>query len=156
MTRSLAILAAVGCLTAASLHAQDERVARPPKPGPTPRTADRKVDFSGIWGADRRFIYDINDALKPGEQLPIQPWALKVTLERASKDDPEALCLPTGVPRQAPYPWRILQTPTHIFFLFEGNIHSYRQIFMDGRPHPKDPDPTCTAIRSDGSRGTRW
>jgi hypothetical protein len=109
---------------------------------PTPRTADGKVDFSGIWTADRKFIYDINDALKPGDTLPIQEWALKVTLERLSKDDPEARCLPTGVPRQAPYPWRILQTPTHIFFLFEGNIHSYRQIFMDGRPHPKDPDPT--------------
>ena len=108
----------------------------------TPRTADGKVDFSGIWGPDRKFIYDINDALKPGETLPIQPWALKLTLERLSKDDPEALCLPAGVPRQAPYPWRILQTPTHMFFLFEGNIHSYRQIFMDDRKHPEDPDPT--------------
>jgi hypothetical protein len=29
-----------------------------------------------------------------------------------------------------------------MFFLFEGNIHSYRQIFMDGRAHPADPDPT--------------
>lgn len=102
----------------------------------TSRTADGKVDFSGIWDADRTFIYDINDALKPGETLPLQPWALKETLERMSKDDPEANCLPAGVPRQAPYPWRIVQTPTHIFFLFEGNIHSYRQIFMDGRPHP--------------------
>ena len=54
----------------------------------------------------------------------------------------EAQCLPTGVPRQAPYPWRILQTPTHMYFLFEGNIHSYRQIFLDGRTHPEDPDPT--------------
>ena len=53
---------------------------------------------------------------------------------RLSKDDPQASCLPSGVPRIAPYPWRIVQTPTHIFFLFEGNIHSYRQIFMDGRP----------------------
>jgi hypothetical protein len=35
-----------------------------------------------------------------------------------------------------------VQTKTHLFFLFEGNIHSYRQIFLDGRPHPKDPDPT--------------
>jgi hypothetical protein len=26
--------------------------------------------------------------------------------------------------------------------LFEGNIHSYRQIFMDGRKHPLDLDPT--------------
>jgi len=46
-----------------------------------------------------------------------------------SKDDPEANCLPTGVPRLAPYPWRIVETPTHMFFLFEGNIHSFRQIF---------------------------
>ena len=64
---------------------------------------------------------------------------------RQSKDDPEANCLPTGVPRIAPYPWRIVQTPTHakrLFFLFEGNIHSYRQIFMDGRKHPEDLDPT--------------
>ena len=45
------------------------------------------------------------------------------------------------MPRQAPYPWRILQTPTHIFFLFEGNIHSYRQIFMNAK-HPDDLDPT--------------
>src|SRR4029079_15130469 len=82
-------------------------------------------------------------ALKKGETLPIQPWALKVTLDRLSKDDPEALCLPAGVPRLAPYPWRIVETPTHMFFLFEGNIHSYRQIFMDGRAHPPDPDPTC-------------
>jgi hypothetical protein len=35
-----------------------------------------------------------------------------------------------------------VQTPTHIFFLFEANIHTYRQIFMDGRNHPPDPDPT--------------
>jgi hypothetical protein len=145
MPRALGVATIVWCLAATQLGSQGEaiqRAAKPPANGPAPRTADGKVDFSGIWGADRRFIYDINDALKPGDELPIQPWALKVTLERLSKDDPEALCLPTGVPRQAPYPWRILQTPTHIYFLFEGNIHSYRQIFMDGRPHPKDPDPT--------------
>ena len=109
---------------------------------PAPRTADGKVDFSGIWDADRNFIYDIHDALKEGDELPLQPWAEKVARERMSKDDPEAQCLPAGVPRQAPYPWRILQTPTHVFFLFEGNIHSYRQIFMDGRKHPDDPNPT--------------
>ena len=111
------------------------------KSAPTPRTADGKVDFTGIWTADRNFIYDIHDALKPGEELPLQPWALKTAKERFSTDDPEALCLPTGVPRQAPYPWRIMQNNSHMFFLFEGNIHSYRQIFLDGRPHPKDLNP---------------
>jgi hypothetical protein len=110
--------------------------------GPTPRTADGKPDFSGIWSPERTFIYDISSSLTKGETLPLQPWAEKLAKERMSKDDPEANCLPTGVPRQAPYPWRIVQSPALIFFLFEGNIHSYRQIFMDGRNHPKDPDPT--------------
>lgn len=112
------------------------------KPVAAPRTANGKVDFSGIWSPDRNFIYDLHDALEKGETLPLQPWAEKLARERLSKSDPEALCLPTGVPRQAPYPWRIVQTGTHMFFLFEGNIHSYRQIFLDGRKHPEDPDPT--------------
>jgi hypothetical protein len=109
---------------------------------PAPRTADGKTDLSGLWSPDRNFIYDIASALKPGEALPLQPWASKLAKDRMSKDDPEANCLPAGVPRMAPYPWRILQTSTLAYFLFEGNIHSYRQIFMDGRVHPKDPNPT--------------
>src|SRR6202167_2892626 len=59
-----------------------------------------------------------------------------------SKDDPEANCLPAGVPRMAPYPWKIVQTPSLIVFLYEGNIHTYRQVFVDGRGHEKDPEPT--------------
>ena len=111
------------------------------KSAPTPRTADGKVDFTGIWTPDRNFIYDIQDALTPGEKLPLQPWALKTAQERQSKDDPEALCLPTGVPRQAPYPWRIMQNAEMMFFLFEGNIHSYRQIFLTNPKHPADWNP---------------
>jgi len=110
--------------------------------GPTPRTTQGKPDLSGVWTPDRTFIYDISSALAPGEKLPLQPWAEELAKKRMSRDDPEANCLPAGVPRMAPYPWRILQTATHMFFLFEGNIHTYRQIFIDGREHDKDPDPT--------------
>jgi hypothetical protein len=110
--------------------------------GPAPRADNGKPDLSGIWSPDRTFIYDIASSLKPGETLPIQPWAAKVTKEHMSKDDPEANCLPAGVPRMAPYPWKIVQTPKLVIFLYEGNIHTYRQIFLDGRDHPKDPDPT--------------
>jgi hypothetical protein len=116
----------------------------PPAPtGPTPRLANGNVDLSGLWRpADNALVYDLSLGLPKGETLPLTPEALKIKAARLAKDDPEANCLPTGVPRLAPFPWRILQTPSHIFFLFEGNIHSYRQIFMDGRPHPPDPDPT--------------
>jgi hypothetical protein len=113
-----------------------------PENKPAPRTADGKPDFNGLWGPDRNFIYDITSTLKKGESLPIQPWAEKVTKERMSNGDPEARCLPAGVPRMAPYPWKIVQQPKLLVFLFEGNIHTYRQIFMDGRSHPDDPDPT--------------
>src|SRR5581483_5824646 len=109
---------------------------------PAPKLADGKPDFSGVWSTDRNLIYDITDALKKGDTLPIQPWALKLAKERQSQDDPEARCLPTGVPRLAPYPWSIVQGPQHIYIMFEGNIHSYRQIFMDGRKHSDDPTPT--------------
>jgi hypothetical protein len=110
--------------------------------GPAPRLPDGKPDFSGVWGADGHFMLDITEALKKGEELPMQPWALKTAKERMSKDDPEANCLPTGVPRLAPFPWSIVQTPKYVYFVFEGNIHTYRQVFMDGRKHSPDPNPT--------------
>jgi hypothetical protein len=109
--------------------------------GPAPRLPDGTPDLSGVWQGGGP-VGDIGEGLPKGEAIPILPEADQILKARQSKDDPEANCLPTGVPRIAPYPWRIVQTPTHIFFLFEANIHTYRQIFMDGRKHPPDPDPT--------------
>ncbi len=105
--------------------------------------ADGAPDLSGLWQGGGP-IANIADGLPTGETIPILPAAKALMDARQSKDDPQASCLPSGVPRVAPYPWRLVQTPMHIFFLFEANIHSYRQIFMDGRPHPpaSDLDPT--------------
>ena len=129
---------------AVSLSAQ--RGGPPAPQGPTPHLPDGTVDLSGVWQGGGP-VGDLAEGIPKGETIPLTPEADKLMKSRQSGDDPEANCLPTGVPRFAPYPWRILQTPTHtkathIFFLFEGNIHSYRQIFMDGRKHPDDPDPT--------------
>jgi hypothetical protein len=107
---------------------------------PAPKLPDGTPDFSGVWNGGGA-VGDLAQGLPKGETIPLLPEAKKIMESRQSKDDPEANCLPTGVPRIAPYPWRIVQTPTHIFFLFEGNIHSFRQIFMNGK-HPADPDPT--------------
>jgi hypothetical protein len=109
--------------------------------GPTPRLADGHPDLSGVWQGGGP-VGDLEQGLAKGETIPLLPAAKALMDKRQSKDDPEANCLPTGIPRIAPYPWRIVQDPTHIYFLFEGNIHSYRQIFMDARKHPVDPDPT--------------
>ena len=104
--------------------------------GPTPRTADGKVDLSGVWSPGLSFA-------NLG-QVPLQPWAEKVYKERRenlSKDDPEGHCLPAGVPRISPFLQKFVQTPTLVVILDEGNVHSYRQLFLDGRGHPKDPEP---------------
>jgi hypothetical protein len=109
---------------------------------PTPHNADGTPDLSGLWGPDKNFMYDITSALKPGETLPLQEWAAKAAKEHMSKDDPNVRCRPSGIPRMTPYPWKIVQTPKLVIFLYEGGTHGYRQIFLDGRSHSKDLDPT--------------
>jgi hypothetical protein len=109
--------------------------------GPAPKLANGLPDFSGVWQGGGP-VGDLAQGMPKGQSIPLNAEGTRIMAARQSKDDPEANCLPTGVPRTAPYPWRIVQTPTHVFILFEGNIHSYRQIFVDGRKHPEDPDPT--------------
>jgi len=61
----------------------------------------------------------------------------------SAQADPSARCLPPGVPRimlQA-RPFQIVEAQNRILFLFEGGAHVWRQIWMDGRAHPKDPNP---------------
>ena len=111
--------------------------------GPAPKLANGQPDLSGVWQGGGP-VGDLEQGMPKGEKIPLNAEGIRVMAARQSKDDPEANCLPTGVPRIAPYPWRMLQTPTHVFILFEGNIHSYRQIFVDGRKHPEDPDPTVS------------
>jgi len=119
----------------------NKRVQKGPD-GPTPRTKDGKVDLSAVWGyagytSDIAKDYDVG-------QVPFTKLGESLFLERQAnegREDPEARCLPTGVPRRDPYPTKIIQTDKVVVILYEGNIHSYRQIFI-GREHPKDIYPT--------------
>lgn len=116
-------------------------IAKGPE-GPTPRTADGKPDLTGVWGY-AGYTSDIAKDYEAGT-VPMTKLGESLFLERQANlgvDDPEARCLPTGVPRRDPYPSKIIQTPDVVVILYEGNIHSFRQIFMN-QQHPKDPEPT--------------
>jgi hypothetical protein len=82
---------------------------------------------------------------RPGG-LPYQPWAAELVLKRAARmgaDDPHARCLPPNYPRAFVLPQhkKIVQTPDLLVLLHEFNA-SYRQVFLDGRPLPTDPNPS--------------
>ena len=138
---AVAVSGAGSSVQAATGPAAGRRRAPERPKGPTPHLANGTVDLSGVWNGGGP-VGDIAQGMPKGEKVPLTALGQKIKDARQSKDDPEANCLPTGIPRIAPYPWRIVQTPTHVFMLFEGNIHSFRQIFVDGRKHPSDPDPT--------------
>jgi hypothetical protein len=131
--------------TLGPVNALGQEVKRPPVPtGPPPRLPDGTVDLNGLWNGGGP-VNSIAQGLKPGETLPLLPIAKQLMDLRSQPknetDDPHLWCMPMGVPRSVPYPFRFVQNythkaPTHMFILHEGNIHSYRQIFMDGRKHP--------------------
>jgi hypothetical protein len=104
--------------------------------GKTPRTAKGKPDLSGVWYAQR--------PVDPGKPEPL-PWAASLLLQRAEnngKDAPGARCMPRGITNAgALFPWRIVQTPALLVMIFEDDIPSHRQVFLDGRSHPQDMDP---------------
>jgi hypothetical protein len=112
--------------------------AAPPKgpSGPVPHMPDGKPDLSGIWNGQR--------ALPNQSEPEMLPWAAALTKQRTenySADDPEARCIPAGVPRATPYHYQIVQTPSLVLMLIEGNIHTFRQIFLDRKEHLKLSQP---------------
>jgi hypothetical protein len=104
---------------------------------------DVKRDLSGVW-AGPMLATGMN--LK-GRELPFKPGGEQIFYRKEtgdiSKDDPTAVCLPDGMPREAlsPYPTQILQPPGYVVIVYEYE-HFVRIIPTDGRAHRKDVDPT--------------
>jgi len=105
--------------------------------GPTPRTPEGKPDLSGIWIN----IYNPDDP-----PPPLKPWAAELHRQRMannSKDYPGGYCLPANAaPITRAFPYKFVQTPTLIVVLHESDTPGVRQIFLDGRGHPPDINPT--------------
>jgi hypothetical protein len=131
-----------------------------------PRTADGKPDLSGMWGWETRANCGahcndlqisrefINIAASLKGSPPYQPGVADLVKKRtAAQDlDPNVHCMPRGAPRiwTDDYYKRVFQLPDRVIILTERNMQ-YRQIFTDGRPLPKDPNPTWN-----GYSTARW
>jgi hypothetical protein len=142
------------------------RAARNGPSSPTPRLSDGTVNLGrvpgekGVWGlpgilnfaqmavggptsGDPRLSGPDTGGAAKEPWIPFMPWSAAVYNYHSmndSKYDPEGYCLPPGGPRLmgTPYPAEIFQFPDEkrIVMIFEGGAHIWREIYMDGRPHP--------------------
>jgi hypothetical protein len=120
---------------------------KPNLEAPAPRAADGHPDLSGIWEPNgNRYTRDLAVDLKP-EDVPFLPWAKALYDSRIDgsheKEDPDANCLPQGVPKidAAPAPWKIVQNPGFVVIIYEA-FNLWRQVFMDGRQLERDLNPS--------------
>jgi hypothetical protein len=163
---------------------------KPNLSAPTPRTADNKPDFSGMWITAEglpcpaslkddtgdcleksplsRYAADLNQAIPGG--LPFQPASIELRKARQQSGlDPHVRCLPSNFPRMftLPHITKFVQTRKLLLLINEYNA-SYRQIFMDGRTLPEDPQPSwngystaqwegdALVVRTSGFRDDLW
>lgn len=116
---------------------------KPDLSAPAPSTPDGKPNLSGIWMTPSgRWL---NNLAADGVDVPFTPWARALYQERQAnngKGRPSERCLSHGVTDfdALGTPTKIIQTPAVTVILFEAYNH-YRQVFTDGRPLPKDPQP---------------
>jgi hypothetical protein len=142
------------------------RRAQPPA-RPTPRLPDGRVNLGpipgekGVWEGNagstlatniRRGIdnplMNLPTNLKISD-VPFQPWARALYDYRqatTTKDDPHTRCKPSGGPRlfHTPYGFEFLDMADQkrIYMVEVGGPHTWRVIYMDGREHAKDLDPS--------------
>ena len=144
------IIAVVGVLALISAQCVNQPGA------PSGQTTSATPDLSGVWsrvgtapgpGAAR--------SLNPTEAPSMTPWAaerFKAIREGTGgpgdkgRDDLDPVittCSPAGPTRLFgfPRPFEIVQIPGRVLMLFEWD-HWVRPIWMDGRGHPEDPDPS--------------
>jgi hypothetical protein len=77
--------------------------------------------------------------------LSFTPWAAALRKQRMatdSKDNPDANCMPMGIPQfhMQPQPRKIIQTPKLIVIEYEAN-YGLRHIYLDGRKLPPQGEP---------------
>jgi hypothetical protein len=117
-----------------------------PPAGAAPRMQDGKPDLSGYWAAGGfgpgAILLGAQSDLGAPE---FQDWAAELSRKRLAdnlRDLPSARCLPGGIVATVTNgtPERVVHTPRLLVMFSEGQIP--RQIFLDGRSHPSDPNPT--------------
>jgi len=110
---------------------------KPNLSAPAPRSPDGKQDLFGVWEREGAGQVAITASIKP-EDVILTPEG--EALQRQRKGS--SLCLPETLPqRTAALPFKIFVSRGTVVIPYEHDT-TFRQIFIDGRQLPKDPNPT--------------
>jgi hypothetical protein len=104
--------------------------------GPAPRLSNGKPDLSGFWVQPR-------DGGPTSEQAEPLPWADAIRRERQAnnrRDYSRSRCLPSSITSNFLGEVKFVHTPSILVML--DTQDPPRQIFLDGRDHPKEINPT--------------
>jgi len=113
---------------------------------PTPRGANGKPDLDGIWFVDETPLGTFGE--RPAAlRVEIKPEDVVLTPEgqdrqrHGGNSRVSSPCLPLSLPGlSTAQPMKIVSSKNVVVILYEV-MTLYRQIFMDGRPLPKEPNP---------------
>jgi hypothetical protein len=121
---------------------------KPNLSAPAPRTADGKPILDGIWFIDETPLGEFGErpvalrgTMPKPEDVILTPAGEAMRRARNRNSFPGAACLPLNLPAlAAAQPFKIFSGSGVVVILYEVQS-TYRQIFMDGRPLPSDPNP---------------
>jgi len=163
----LSVLTALPVLMTTTVLTQNpQRGSAPPRP--VPHWPDGRLNLGappgekGVWTPTGIVQLAINPkSVNPAnpnthlpknikiEDVPFQPWARALHEAREAafeSDEPHTRCKISGGPRQfiTPYGVEFVDLPelNRIYIFDIGGPHTFRTIYMDGRSHPKDLEPS--------------
>ena len=118
-------------------------------------------DLSGVWLPDVKDQKRQETANMPPWKPNILPQVQHMVAEEKAGRPFLVLshCLPHGMPSWmliTHNAFELLITPGRITMLGEVDGNRMRRIYMDGRPHPEDPDLSFTVTRSGIGTAKRW
>jgi hypothetical protein len=122
-----------------------KREAGPSKP--TPRWPDGRPMMGSVPGEKGLWGSCCSNLAGSNPDTPYQPWAKALLQDRRQNLlEPHTRCKPSGGARQfvTPYGVELVELPDlqEMMLLDIGGPHSFRIIYMDGRGHPKDLQPS--------------
>jgi len=118
--------------------------------GPAPRDTSGKIQLGGTTPDDRGVwtpLFGIRDPIADIEAVPFQPWSKALYEARQIHElEPHARCKASGASRQFLTPYGVefveIEDLGRMFIFDIGGPHTYRTVFMDGRSHPSDIEPS--------------